>query len=95
MQNTLSNQLGHTERIRVPCVLRKQSGVISSYSFIPISHKKSFTKIVTILHTKCVRDFFRCRKNKIEALIFNNFIVLFLIFAKLFYNFFFLLQEQQ
>ena len=26
--NTLSNQLSHTERVRVPCVFRKQSGVL-------------------------------------------------------------------
>ena len=58
--NTLSNQLGHTEKVRVPCVFRKQSGVLSSYSFIAISHKKSFMKTVTAPHTKFVRDFFRC-----------------------------------
>ena len=29
--NTLLNQLDHTERVRVPCVFRKQSGVLSSY----------------------------------------------------------------
>ena len=98
--NTLSNQLSHTKRVRVPCVLCNQSGgaflvrhwscaysirnfVRISYahllfwdttlpyynrmilsknakSFIPISHKKLFTKIVTAPHTKFVRDFFRC-----------------------------------
>ena len=58
--NTLSNQLGHTERVRVPCVFRKQSGVLSSYSIIQISNKKSFTKIVTAPHTKYVRYIFRC-----------------------------------
>ena len=57
--NTLSNQLGHTERVRVPCVFRKQSAVLSSYSFIPISHKKSFTIIVTETHTKFIKYFFR------------------------------------
>ena len=30
--NTLSNHLSHTERVRVPCVFRKQSGVLSSYN---------------------------------------------------------------
>ena len=59
-RNTLSNQLGHTERVLVPCVFRKQSGVLYSYFFIPISHKKSFTKMVTAPHAKCIRDFFRC-----------------------------------
>ena len=29
--NTLSNQLSHTERVQVPCVFRKQSGMLSSY----------------------------------------------------------------
>ena len=29
--NTLSNQLGHTERVWVPCVFRKQSGMLSTY----------------------------------------------------------------
>ena len=29
--NSLSNQLGYTEKVRVPCVFLKQSGVLSSY----------------------------------------------------------------
>ena len=58
--NTMSNQLGHTKRVQVPCAFRKQSGVLYSYSFIPISHKKSFTKIVVAPYTKFVRDFSRC-----------------------------------
>ena len=29
-------------------------------------HKKSFTKIVTAPHTKCVRDFFRCRPQSLQ-----------------------------
>ena len=37
-------------------------------SFILISHKKSFTKIVTAPHTKFERDFFRCSETDEEVL---------------------------
>ena len=42
--------------------------MLSSYSFIPISHKKSFTKIVTARDTKCIRDFFRCGQKRLREL---------------------------
>ena len=97
--NTLSNQLSHTERVRIPSVFRKENGpflvrhwscaysirnfvrisythslfwdtTLSYYncmilskngkSFIPISHKKLFMKIVRAPHTKFERDCFRC-----------------------------------
>ena len=48
-QNTGAMRLSHR------MILSKNSKY-----FIPISHKKSFTKIVTAPHTKFVRDFFRC-----------------------------------